>query len=935
MVTARLRRRQAAPDEIILIEGQPSDTLFIITAGWVKLEGGNVDRAVTLANLGVGSLLGESDLLFNRPYAMTARAAGTTSTQLLTLARTDLEELIHERPSIGLKFSAGLGLRIPFLEQYLTQQRLRNIELLSALSDDDLRAIAQKLEFQSIDRGNLIIQAGSPGDAAYFIEEGHVRLITKSNEGESFEELDEGAIFGNTALTTGKTHTSTARAVSAVNLWVLGRTAYQELITRRPTIKLAFSRALAEGLSIGDQADAVERMRGLQLFADMPTDSLHALAARLVLRHFPLEEAIYTEGTPGDAMYIVESGEVKLMDSAFSDAHLLERLRPGESFGEMALLTGRTRAECARAATDTTLWVLYKSDFDDVMVQYPEISVSLSRAITERLASRENDFVIRHLRRINLFSNLASSELKIIAAKVRGLRFRPGEFICLAGQPAQYFFMIENGEVKRIATEPNGAMTLLGILDSGDSFGEQEIVQGIPYSATAQALSEVELWTISKNDFQQMLEAFPSLTLTITRMMADRLTRAQQVPPQTRVRPHNPPPRPPAPRSGSQTPPPGRRIQPPPSGARPIKPAALKVTESDSQIVRPVTSAPRTPSPALVPPPHKAPASSLGVARQHSAPPLQAPTHTERQTEPHRVTPSLRHPAPRPETRRTHLQGPGFFAEFGTLITGLSLGGKLRALTLVALAVWFFLIVGPFTTVSTVSSAVGGLQLSNNASGGTGAPQDKVASAARGNSAGPAKVAFMVPTNTPVPTRTPAPTFTPRPQPTAVRVLPTRTPAPPPPAAAAAAPAPALPPPEVDPRLVPSSGKSLPHVDQFKLIPASVARGQKFWRITKVAFEDIAESGNDHTIYVMIKDENGKRADAKLKWWGEGSGDLPDQPQKSAEDMCNCNYGLFMYGDGYGIKIVDQYPSDQATGMIMPMKRHVNYRVYYQLTTMP
>jgi CRP-like cAMP-binding protein len=931
MVTARLRRRQAVPGEVIITEGQSSETLFIITAGWVKLEGGNIDQTVTLANLGVGSLIGESDLLFNRPYAMTARATGTTSTQLLTLARGDLEELIHERPSIGLKFSAGLGLRIPFLERYLTQQRLRNMELLSALSDDDLRAIAQKLEFQTIERGDLIVQAGAPGDAAYFIEEGHVRLITQSNEGESFEELDEGAIFGNTALTTGKPHTCTARAVSAVNLWVLGRAAYQELIAHRPAIKLAFSRALAEGLSIGDQADAVERMRALQLFADMPTDALHTLAARLVLRHFPLEEAIYTEGTPGDALYIVESGEVKLMDSAFSDAHLLERIRPGESFGEMALLTGRTRAECARAATDTTIWVLYKSDFDDVMVQYPEISVSLSRAITDRLAARENDFVIRHLRRINLFSNLASSELKIIADKVRGLRFRPGEIICFAGQPAQHFFMIENGEVKRMVTAPTGETTLLGILDSGDSFGEQEIVQGVPYSATAQALGEVELWTISKNDFQQMLEAFPALTLTITRMMADRLTRAQ-VPPAARIRPPSPPPRPPTPRSGNR-PPPARRIQQPPSGARPLRPATLKGTEFDSQIAHTVPRAARA---SHLQAEHKPAAISLGVARQHSAPPLQAPAHTH--AEPHRVAPSLHHPstalragpAPRPTSPRAQSQGPGFLAELSDLITGLSLGAKLRALTLVALAVWFFLVVGPFTTVTTVSSAVGGLQLSNSAPGGS---QEKVASAARGNSAGPAKIAFLVPTNTPMPTRTPAPTFTPRPQPTAVRVLPTRTPVPPPPPAVA--PAPTLPPAEIDPRLVPGSGKDLPHVNQFKITPASVARGQKFWRITKVVFEDISESGNDHTIYVMIKDESGKRTEAKLKWWGEGSGDLPDQPQKSADDMCNCNYGLYMYGDGYAIKIVDQYPSDQATGMIMPMRRHVNYRVYYQLTTMP
>jgi hypothetical protein len=248
--------------------------------------------------------------------------------------------------------------------------------------------------------------------------------------------------------------------------------------------------------------------------------------------------------------------------------------------------------------------------------------------------------------------------------------------------------------------------------------------------------------------------------------------------------------------------------------------------------------------------------------------------------------------------------------------------------------VWFFLVVGPFTTVTTVSSTVGGLELFNNASGGTGAPQEKAASA-RGNNAGPAKVAFAIPTNTPVPTRTPAPTFTPRPQPTAVRVLPTRTPAP---ALASAAPVPVatLAPAEVDPRLVPGSGKDLPLVNGFKLVLANVGHGQKFWHITKVVWEDISESNNGHTIYVMIKDESGKRTEAQVKWWGEITGQMPDDPQKSADDVCNCNYGLAMYGDGYGVKIVDQqYPSDQAAGMIMPMKRHVNYRVYYQLTTMP
>jgi CRP-like cAMP-binding protein len=328
----------------------------------------------------------------------------------------------------------------------------------------------------------------------------------------------------------------------------------------------------------------------------------------LVLRQYPAGEAIYIEGTPGDAMYVVDSGEVRMMDSQFADAQLLERLRSGDSFGEMALLTGRTRAECCRAVNDVTAWVLYKSDFDDVMVQYPEISVSLSRAITQRLSSNESDFVIRHLRRINLFSSLAASELGQISSQVHGLRFRPGEIVCFSGQPAHSLYMIEVGEVKRTGMGPNGEPITIDVLGPGDSFGEQAIVQRSPYNTTVQALTQVELWTIGQAEFLSMMEQYPALALTVTRSLrvADQLSRAQPFQ-QPRHAPRRPSPRGPAPMpprstgGRANTPPPPRRVQQPPSGARPIKTVAP---------VRP----PKSPREAITPSATRANAPSIGFA---------------------------------------------------------------------------------------------------------------------------------------------------------------------------------------------------------------------------------------------------------------------------------------------------------------------------------
>ncbi len=987
---------------MVFSSGRPSDAMYVIASGWVRLEETTSGGTLTLANLGAGSLLGEVDTLLGRPYSTSARAAANT--QLLMLSSSDIQDLIGQYPSIGLKFSASLGMHIAYLEQYLVQQRLRNIELLSALSEGDLTAIAQKLDFRSFARGEFIVEAGSPGDAVCFIEEGQARLMAGSKEGDSFEDLEEGAIFGHTALVTGKPYSATIRAVTDVSVWMLTRTIYHELIREHPTVKLAFSRALAESLGPGDQNDAADRIRQLALFSDVPTEALSALVARLVLRHFPTGDVIYTEGTPGDALYVVESGEIKLMDSAFSDAQLLERVRSGESFGEMALLTGRTRAECARAASDTTLWVLYKSDFDDLMVQYPEISVSLSRALTDRLSAREDDFLLRHLRRITLFSSFASSELRAISKKVKGLRFRSGEIICFAGQPAQTLFMIEMGEVKRIGVGMTGEPVLIDLLGPGDSFGEQAIVQNSSYTTTAQAIGEVELWTIAKTDFDILMEQYPSFAVNVTRMMANRLSRNEGGMPGLRSTPPLPgtPPRAapsaapygqapygpapygqpapgqtsygpasygqpapgqagygpasygPAPRNAPSAPrpsfeqraqpkpvmPPSRsRIAQPQSGARPVtKPVAMPARRYDQAAsfsppaTRPLQQPAPPPTAQPTQPAYRDMRRPLAPTMMNAAP-AGAAAAAAIDT---RLPMEGARPAVRSRPRRARQNQ--FVNELIAWLGGLSWGARIRVALLLCLLAWIVFIAIPALAISTVTSTFAGLSLNSRASAASAtepasaAPADVTRTTSGGKSP---KIGYAVATATAVPSKTPLPKPTAtRPRATAAPPKPVATVAPPPPQATAAPAVPTLPPIYWDQRLG-NGSQVLPHLDSVQLTPATVAHGQKFWRAISVKFEDITESGNDHTIYVKVLGEDGQRIDGK-KAHLTSVGGLSEYPdEKPAGDMCDCNFNYPMYGDGYAFTLEDQFPSDKVSGMIMPLRRHVNYRVTFRLTTNP
>ncbi len=142
-----------------------------------------------------------------------------------------------------------------------------------------------------------------------------------------------------------------------------------------------------------------------------------------------------------------------------------------------------------------------------------------------------------------------------------------------------------------------------------------------------------------------------------------------------------------------------------------------------------------------------------------------------------------------------------------------------------------------------------------------------------------------------------------------------------------------LPPVDWDPRLGPGG---LPHLENVRIIPAPVESGQKFWRVVRAKFEDYYESGNDHTIYVKVLDENGNRTTGKQAHFTSYGGISEYPEEKSAGDSCDCNFNLPMYtGDVYAVGIEDLYVSDTMAGMIMPLNRHVNYRITFQFSTSP
>jgi len=105
-----------------------------------------------------------------------------------------------------------------------------------------------------------------------------------------------------------------------------------------------------------DDTFAVEALARCPLFAGANHEMLQSLANRMRRRKFRRNEVIFHQGDPGDSLHIVASGAVKiLLPSAEGEEAIIATLRPGDFFGELALLDGATRSATATSldATET------------------------------------------------------------------------------------------------------------------------------------------------------------------------------------------------------------------------------------------------------------------------------------------------------------------------------------------------------------------------------------------------------------------------------------------------------------------------------------------------------------------------------------------------------------------------------------------------------
>jgi CRP/FNR family cyclic AMP-dependent transcriptional regulator len=103
-------------------------------------------------------------------------------------------------------------------------------------------------------------------------------------------------------------------------------------------------------------------------------------------RAYPKNSVILFEDDPGDALYVVATGQVKVVLIGEDGREvILSVLGEGEFFGEMALIDDEPRSAHVIAMEDSTLVVLRREDFTNILMQVPAIALALLKELSRRL----------------------------------------------------------------------------------------------------------------------------------------------------------------------------------------------------------------------------------------------------------------------------------------------------------------------------------------------------------------------------------------------------------------------------------------------------------------------------------------------------------------------------------------------------------------------
>ena len=162
-----------------------------------------------------------------------------------------------------------------------------------------------------------------------------------------------------------------------------------------------------------------EVLKSVPLFRNLGEDDLDLLADRLHRERYSKDTMVFRKGDFGDKMYIVDSGQVAVLGDGAKETIAL--MGPGSFVGETSLLLAQPRTAHLRVMLDAQLWVLDRTNFEELISSRPSIALEMLREISKRLVTttQRKKWIINPRRITAVFGLLAMELAQAIFNQVK------------------------------------------------------------------------------------------------------------------------------------------------------------------------------------------------------------------------------------------------------------------------------------------------------------------------------------------------------------------------------------------------------------------------------------------------------------------------------------------------------------------------------------
>ncbi|MBS2024523.1 MAG: cyclic nucleotide-binding domain-containing protein [Deltaproteobacteria bacterium] len=294
----------------------------------------------------------------------------------------------HSTPPIsatGEDLDAAFGAISPAAAPPPPKKVPPKVPLFDDLSQEAFVELVNQVNYRRFTAGEVVITEGEPGRSFFVIVEGKVRVYKKLADGQELQlaELGEGAFFGEMALLSGANRTAHVAALDDTELLEVTDTVLRDIVAKYPAVASSLKNFYRQRLLNNVMAIS-------QLFKDFDPAERKSIVERFRMKQGTPDEVFITEGKQSDGLYVVLHGSVRVTKKGENDQDIeLAKLKEGELFGEMSLLTRAPASATVKSNGPTIVLKLPRENWQELMLTHPQILELVSDLTEKRRSATE------------------------------------------------------------------------------------------------------------------------------------------------------------------------------------------------------------------------------------------------------------------------------------------------------------------------------------------------------------------------------------------------------------------------------------------------------------------------------------------------------------------------------------------------------------------